>query len=829
MYTQEEKILILGSLFHDIGKFEQRCTGNQKRETHQSIGEKLIDDFDYMFKPIVGNDLTGLKKIIKEHHNKNVDKLTSIVQIADWISAGERVKKEETEKDLENKWNHKYLSSLFSKINLNSSAKIDTRYYRQEYLINENYNVLIPKFETEEEAFKSGSQYTSTNWKEFTDDIKIVFESFIEESDFDSLINMILLVFEKYMWCIPDFTGSSETDISLYNHLKDVCAISHSIYLSQRENANNKKLCLLIGDIPGIQKYIFNVLNSKAAKMLRGRSDFIQILSRNFATEVLQTLGITECNLIMLAGGKFYILAPYQSEEKFNKLFDKVKSNIDKYLYNEFKLDLQFAAGKYVFNYEDLKESKITFGEIIENANSDLLKGKNQLFKDIFFENEINEKSFIVGEGFAENSEPDSNKIKCSLTDQPVLKGREASVKIPSDDGLQELFVDKQARQEYEVGDKVVDNNTIIQYSDINNLIIESNGIFELGEKEVDPAKRKIVLNPILEILLKSGKDKISLLKNSRFIELANYTSKDGKNVLDFEKMSDDKDEGAKFLTVLKGDIDNLGLIMAYGLDNDLTAISRTTTLSNHLKYFFSFFINGFMKDKDVKEEIKSYIIFAGGDDLIFVCHQNNAVKLLDEFNTVFNDFVCMNKEVHISYSITHFKSGTPIRIVADFADENQEIVKKMSNRYDSINEMLLKEDCFFEDNNKSSTYIFETGLKNSELNALRSYTYLLASWVKENESDKNKGISMGILRNLMQLSEMMKAYREKKDTSKLIWHPMLTYMINRNLKRNDEYKDPRLKEIFDSVLNLSKNKEEIKLEKILYPAICGAIYKLRK
>jgi len=80
-----------------------------------------------------------------------------------------------------------------------------------------------------------------------------------------------------------------------------------------------------------------------------------------------------------------------------------------------------------------------------------------------------------------------------------------------------------------------------------------------------------------------------------------------------------------------------------------------------------------------------------------------------------------------------------------------------------------------------------------------------------------------------MQLSEMMKAYREKKDTSKLIWHPMLTYMINRNLKRNDEYKDTRVKDFFDSVLKLSKNEEDIKLEKILYPAICGAIYKLRK
>ena len=88
----------------------------------------------------------------------------------------------------------------------------------------------------------------------------------------------------------------------------------------------------------------------------------------------------------------------------------------------------------------------------------------------------------------------------------------------------------------------------------------------------------------------------------------------------------------------------------------------------------------------------------------------------------------------------------------------------------------------------------------------------------------------MGIIRNMLNLSEIIKEWRLYNDTSKLIWHPHLTYLINRNLKdKHGNYKSEEIGEFFESVLSISKNTEELELEKILYPAICGVIYKLRK
>jgi len=338
-------------------------------------------------------------------------------------------------------------------------------------------------------------------------------------------------------------------------------------------------------------------------------------------------------------------------------------------------------------------------------------------------------------------------------------------------------------------------------------------------------------------------------LKNTRLLEVANFVSRDEKNsTMDFEKMSGNN-LGAEYLTLIKGDIDNLGLIMAYGLDrdradgeNNYAGISRITTLSNNLKYFFSFFLNGFMKSKTVKynngnvsEDKKDnlvYTIFAGGDDLMLVCPQSYALALLRDFNDIFNDFVCLNKEIHISYSITHFKHSSPIRLVAEFSEENQQKSKENGLKYIDIENLVQTEnECFCEDKNKSSTFIFNSVIKNSEYELLMKTIDNLVKWSQKAEDGKEY-LSSGMLRNLLAVSELLKGFREEKDTSKLMWHPLLTYSINRNLKnKNGKYKCPEVdyEKFFKTVLSISKQDEESqKLENILYPAICGAIYILR-
>lgn len=858
--TAEEKALILGALFHDIGKFEQRCTGNPYKKYHQELGKELIlsGRFQHRFEKIVGKEnINQLSEVILNHHKKDpANGITKIIQQADRLSASERVDKEEVEA-YQDQWKHKHLASLFSKIKILSNEQIEPKYYKHKLLTKKDYDVIIPT-ETKESELKEFA-YKESDWNLFLEDLEYVLDIYESDEDFESLINLLLIIFEKYMWCVPDFTGSSETDISLYNHLKDVAGLAHAIHLTQKEKSESTKLNLIIGDIPGIQSYIFDVVHKKPAKILRGRSIFLQVLTRNLATKLLKTFGLTEVNLIMLAGGKFYLIAP--ATEKFKEEYEKVIVEINDYLFYNFRMDLSFNCAYHTFNYKDLmnKENPLTFGKIVEDASHKLIENRYKLFnerlfprEDISFQNYIWEEKYINDDGTGTDS------IKCKITDKPIREGRKRI--IPDPDG--EIVVDLQVKNEYEIGSQITGNNIIALLNE-DDLTINPGDIKPIKKiKENDELikKTKILLNPTLDDLLRKENLGKNIFRNTHYIEVANYCSRNEiEDVMPFENMAEQND-GAKFLSLIKGDIDNLGLIMAYGLDRDkkvrtddesekdLTSISRTTTLSNHLKYFFSFFLNGFLEDweakkqkkiledakkknpeitneelKRLKNENRVYTIFAGGDDLMLVTPQSSTIKLIKALNEEFKKFTCGNNEVHISYSITHFKDHTPIRIVADFAEENQKEGKRFTK--DDQHKLLKEKDdkSFLNVNDKAGTFLFETFVKNEQLDYLMKQIERLTIKAQ----DEKSGLSRGLIRRLLELSEMLKRYEETDDATYLIAYARLNHTVNRLLKD----KDKELIKFFEDILTINKegNEEAQKLEKILHPLVCQVIYNLRK
>jgi CRISPR-associated protein Csm1 len=831
--TQEEKTLILGALFHDIGKFEQRCTGNPSRVKHPVLGVKLIEDerLQYKFEKIIGSDnIAVLKNIISEHHNSEATGLTAIVRKADRLSASERVDKEETEV-YQDQWSHKHLASLFSKIKILTRDTISPRYYKHVHLSKSKYDVIIPSGTSEDEIKEYA--YKDSDWNLFKEDLGYVLDIYEHDSDFHSLINLLLIIFEKYMWCIPDFTGSSETDISLYNHLKDVAGLSHAIYLTQKETPQSISLNLLIGDVPGIQHYIFNVVNRKPAKILRGRSIFIQMFTRNLATKLLTDLGLSEVNLIMLAGGKIYIIAP--DTENFDKTFEKFNVEIEKYLFNNFRMDLKFNCTYHTFQYPDLlskdKDSQLTFGHIVEEASHKLIKKRYNILINRLFRTDSGENgNYVLPEVYIKSDGSDTDSIKCRVTDRPIRLDRKDKIEIPSESGYDRLIVDKQVAIEYGIGSRIVQNDVIVILNE-DNLSIDPVNIITISEYIKSNKYRdriKLLLNPTITEQLKKeniGKD---VFRNTYYLDVANFCSR-GTNdeVMPFEDIAEEN-KGARFLSLLKGDIDNLGLVMAYGLSSDkddMTGISRTTTLSNHLKYYFSFFLNGFLSawGKD-KSENKVYTIYAGGDDLMLVTPQSSSVKLIKTLNDAFNEFTCSNREFHISYSITHFKDHTPIRIVADFAEENQREGKNhtRNNQLELLKDPNANVDAFLSNNDKAGTYLFNTFIKNEMLEYFIEQVDELTYKAKDDKS----GLSRGLIRRLLELSEMLKKYEETNDASYLIGYARLNYTVNRLLKE----KDGDVKEFFKKVLliNKSGNEDAQNIEKILHPLVCQVIYNIR-
>ena len=191
-----------------------------------------------------------------------------------------------------------------------------------------------------------------------------------------------------------------------------------------------------------------------------------------------------------------------------------------------------------------------------------------------------------------------------------------------------------------------------------------------------------------------------------RFI--SNYAPlKERKDSLkSFENISNSA-TGNKKIAVYKADVDNLGMIFSIGLkkkknisdeelekieendEKDYRSISRISTLSRNMEYFFSYWMNSiFKKEKveislgnKVKKEIELndiYVLYSGGDDLVIIGPWDKIIYVSYFIRKNFEKFVTENNEITLSggIAISHPK----LRIIngIDSAGELEEKSKEI-------------------------------------------------------------------------------------------------------------------------------------------------------
>jgi CRISPR-associated protein Csm1 len=816
----EEKTILLSALFHDIGKFGQ-CCSHPMDYSHTKIGVELLESMRKEILPLLDYSELYFKELcdlVANHHNPD-----SVLYHADKISAGMGIDKElETEKSLSG--NLLLLSSVFSSVRLASKKEVSSHFYNQ-----------IPRDKKSDESLSPVGKdvskiirYDEKTFARFQEDLKTILSSTALTIDFPSVFSLILNLFENYLWCVPDYTDGSIGDISLYNHLRDTAGFAHAIQKTKEENQANKELILVVGDLPGIQKYIFNVLNKKPAKILRGRSIFVQVITKVFAGIFLSNFKLTEASMIMNAGGKFYILAP--GTEGFEEVYKKTIEEIDNLLSANFFYELNFASGYAKFDYTLLAKGKTALGDVITKAGFNLRNGRFRMFEHEFF-SDFKESKFVLEADYISPAEGEdgTDSVKCSVTDKPIRKGRKQTIKDEDDS----YRVDLQVQNEFNIGD-IVPKKPVVCSIKKHGLNFILDKAVPLNDFNTDDSAYKVIINPSIEEIVKQLQTKTTdeifrLFNTTSYIGVANYASKSEKtgghrSIMSFEEMVETC-EGAHLLTLIKGDVDNLGLIMSAGFDQ-ANPVSRTTTMSSHLKYFFSTNLNNLLDQKCGSDDQRAYTVFAGGDDIFLITTQSYSLDLLKEINDKFNQFVCHNPEIHISYSLTNFKHSTPIMLVAGFAEESQSKIKKVFKNPElpkSINESS-----FLTSNDKSGVMIFGTAVKGDKLGEFIDWSNRLARWT---ELSSKPPISKGAVRHIFEISKMMNDYYEKKNTAALIWHPLLTYYIKRNLNTAYRFEDvseqAHFQRFLSQILKIEKE-DEFDLKTILHPLMNSVILKTR-
>jgi len=717
--TREE--VYLAALLHDIGKFYQRadekgseqstklskeiknlkdviCPSNPKGFSHKHVlwTAQFFEDQKELFGNVlkrsgVGN-IDQLLTLAAKHHNPETF-YEKIIQKADHYSAGMDRNNEASWKDAEKETNTDWdafkrirMRSVFGLIGKeNSSNGIDLSKIAEIPL----HSLSISKEYINNDLNKEENY--SELWNSFVQDIQK-----LKETNIKMLAETIAFILEKYTSRIPASTVTFP-DVSLYDHLKTTAAFAIVLYDYISENTykeiptkDQNPFLLVGGDLTGIQKFIYGVATHGAAKNLKGRSFYLQMLVDSIVTKLLHLLKLPGSCVIFKSGGNFYILAPNTEATRsaINIFMKEIEKKLFKYHSTQLYLVLDF----------------VDFGE--KNIFDDIGFIWNNLAEKINFKKR---KKFITliqedyDQIFGKNVVPVNNKLgRDYITGEPILEGEKTKLLDEDDDTKVKEYTYKQIELGKHLKDVeywIISFEKIPYWDDIDDIFIFDPielGCYNYFIKSGQFKKLKEKLKGSADNLIVRKFNSLDFLDNSigynnnyGFVFYAgNDYPKDtdeqpkvfeelaGVEFKDKEKRDRKSSPNLVRLGVLRMDVDNLGSIFKDGIEISFRSFSRYACLSRNLDLFFSGYLNTLWGSE---HDYKNYtqIIYAGGDDLFIVGKWNMLIKLASSIYSSFKNWTCNNDKISISGGLAIVTPKFPILKAAEYAEKEEKNAKE--------------------------------------------------------------------------------------------------------------------------------------------------------
>jgi len=844
-FEKIKKAVAVSALFHDIGKFWQRAvrrdeglsseTKKLEAELCPDFGKyrhvlwtsEFFEQFENVFPIDVSESLTGdaldnVKNLASRHHAPK-SPLQVLIQQADWLSSGmDRTKAEDVKDEESGIFREKRLISVFSRIGNEVGGK------RWVY----NLTPLKPDesvFPFQEEKMVDLTDEYGKLWKNFVDEFKLLG---VLRDNFNIWLASALSLIEKYAWCIPSSTVDVP-DVSLYDHLKTTCAIAVALLkyhfetgtLDRNEeikDRDRKKFIFISGDVSGIQDFIYklSVTNVKgASRILRARSFYIQAITEGVINYILNELGLVPASCIMNAGGRFIILAP--NVDLVKSKMEKISEEISLWFYDEFRgvLSLNISDDVEISGNDLMREN---FSRTLKNVQNSVEMEKRRKFMSIL---KKGLRGFTFDDMFDDlrkaghcrycgvypaveeikDEEGEAIKVcrKCKsfvdigrwLTDVEAISY--AGVELRKERSIQILggkvylnFHEKLSEVSVGKSDKIY-HLEIFKYKDgfVYPVKFIANYVPRWGDEE------KAIYEKVKELKQdwESAKGRIKT-----FGEIAKIGTleKDGN-----------EEEGKPMLGILKADVDNLGKIFSVVFSKNMS-ISKYVTLSRGFDFYFSAFL-----DELVRKGYKNiYIVYSGGDDLLFVGEWKEIFDFAVEMYKKFRKYTTENENITLSAGIALVGPKYPINRGALMADEFLDRSKSFKE-----NKKVVKD----------SLTVFNTTVRWEFLDELNEWRDKFEKWLESKDSK----VKTTFLHRLLMYQKMAKSYYEDKDPKGLRFTYLLKYDVARNIIEVKDGKIVKGEEERDKLFELVDNNLKEKYKKLwlgLSIPISYVLYKYR-
>lgn len=695
----------------------------------------------------------------------------NIVDAALQLSLCESERREKTSRG-------KSLTSVFSRVTVRDGDEQKKMYYPVSV---ERVDAAFPVEKIDDSAIRKLSGEFEKEIAAMEKDCPRSWEDFILL--FDGLVR-------KYMWCITasDYEGE---DISLYNQSRIAAAIAACVLRCGSEEENCYKL--VVGDFSGIQKYVFSVANvseSGVAKRLRARSFYVDAAVSVIAQDIIHRFGLTQNHILMLTGGKFYLLLPNVAGS--DQLLSSIEAEIERSFFKQFGGQIAIHLAWLTMPEEGLRDYSRSVTEVMRILG----EKKSRSFKHILTDGTgWNRESFILSRDLAD-------KHICSSC------GSELTDKEQQYCG--------NCRMQTEIGGKLPHTRYIAYY--------------RVPEGESDHGMRNcyhVYGDYWIGLWTEFRRDHAFLVEQVngerlpkdtggypvRIRYMANHIPvNENGEVITFGDMAQDA-RGTKKLAVLKADVDSLGYIFADGLrkgQRHYGTISRVNTMSRLLEVFFSGYINELLTE--APEYSNVYSVFSGGDDLFLIGPWDVMPKLAVQIEKDFRRFAADNPALTLSAAVSVF---SPREHIAHLAEYSEQTLKKVKN---STVEVLYPQ----KSGRDGVSFL-------GELMAWDDLEDQLDIGDRLTELLQKNLIGISTLRRIGTYSRMYRKFLIDRDVMALMFEPLFHYDRERNY--DDIRKKMRDNEDLEWFLNgyvkdLAENAADLrKVKKNLYFAETAVIY----
>jgi CRISPR-associated protein Csm1 len=509
-------------------------------------------------------------------------------------------------------------------------------------------------------------------WQEFVAE----FERLPAGSD---RFDVFAYLFQKYAWSVP--CTYDEAGVSLYEEFKALAALVHA---SDGAEEPAEKLLLVGGDIPGIQSFVYTITSKGAAKGLRGRSFFLQILGDAVVRRLVTDLGLCQGNVVYAAGGNFMVLAPSGAETL--DLLRKIRRRINEFMLEAFQGDMTLvletveAKPAELFKAEQFKPLREMLGRRVAQAKYqplvDLAADWNTVFEPrgagsdkacVVCRVEVDESNSKLQEPTGEVPEGAESSSICYLCDsfrelaeEIRHRGLWLAINEQADvmgtasqtgDGWRDLLT-RMTGFEYRFYDSCPATGG-------TKLIVNRTDFFQMGTfgfnliANVTPMVEPDDL-AYLEEIDPEGKHKAGDIRS--FALMAHAAS----------------DAGAiERVGVLRMDVDGLGYTFSEWVPT--LTMPRLSALSCALDRFFNGYLNLLVRKYGGND---LYIIYAGGDDLFIVGAWHHLPKLAEGIHEAFKAYTGRHPAWSLSGGMTLEGAKFPLYRAAERAGEAEHKAK---------------------------------------------------------------------------------------------------------------------------------------------------------